>query len=399
MADSIRLTLDVQAPVAEAYRAFTNPIALREWLSDGAEADAKPGGRLFLWWNDGFRAAGEFTALDKDKSASFSWLGRGEPAESEVHVQFSAKGDGTSIALEHTLPGPVEAWEKEHHEIENGWKESFEVLKVMLEDGQDIRLTRRPMLGIMVGSLDADRVAKLGVPVTEGIVLDNTLEGMGAAGAGLQKDDVLVGMGDKVLTGGGDIPSALKGKHAGDVVKVVFYRGKDKKTVDMTLSGRPNPEVPKDPKVLAAKVREMYDEQLKGLNEVLEGVTEAEAHHHPAPGEWNVIEVIGHLVHGEVGNHSFIASLLSDAELIGFFLNVEPHTRGFAAANPTLADARDAFSKALIETVAILEALPPDFVAHRGTYWRAGYGLLTGSILHPQDHFQQIKDFIASARK
>ncbi len=51
MAQSLEYQRTVNAPVAEAYRAFTRATPLRDWLCDVALADARPGGRIYLWWN------------------------------------------------------------------------------------------------------------------------------------------------------------------------------------------------------------------------------------------------------------------------------------------------------------------------------------------------------------
>jgi len=69
---------------------------------------------------------------------------------------------------------------------------------------------------------------------------------MGAQHAGLQKNDVLVGMAGKPITNDfNSLPNAIEGKKGGDVIEVVFYRGAEKMTVNMELSKRPMPDVPR----------------------------------------------------------------------------------------------------------------------------------------------------------
>lgn len=45
--ETVRLTQSIAAPAAEAYRAFTRSLTVREWMSDGAVIDARPGSHLY----------------------------------------------------------------------------------------------------------------------------------------------------------------------------------------------------------------------------------------------------------------------------------------------------------------------------------------------------------------
>ncbi len=79
----------VNAPLARVYYAFTNATSLREWLCDLATVSPRPGGRIYLYWNAGFYAAGEFLSVEKEKSIKFKWVGKDEPGASVVHVELT----------------------------------------------------------------------------------------------------------------------------------------------------------------------------------------------------------------------------------------------------------------------------------------------------------------------
>ncbi len=53
MTQTLEFAVAVAAPPAEVFRAFTRATPLRDWLCDVALADARPGGRIYLWWNRG----------------------------------------------------------------------------------------------------------------------------------------------------------------------------------------------------------------------------------------------------------------------------------------------------------------------------------------------------------
>jgi hypothetical protein len=263
-----------------------------------------------------------------------------------------------------------------------------------------LRFTLRPLLGIQLGEFNPEVAARLGVPVTEGVRLDGLVEGLGAHAAGLQKDDVIVGLGRKKVTGWPALAVALLSYRAGDTVPVVFYRGPDKKTMTMELSRRPMPEVPPAAEALAAAVRKVYDELDAELAACFAGVSEAEAAHRPAPSEWSAQETVAHLVVGERDTHAWIADLISSEERWsdGFAGNVPARHSGLLAAFQTTPMLLEELRRNETETVAMVAALPPEFVTHKGSYWRLGYSLLQ-TLDHTREHFAQIRAAIASARK
>jgi uncharacterized protein YndB with AHSA1/START domain len=403
--ETLRFTRIMKAPRTEAYRAFTRSVALREWLSDGAVVEARPGGHLYLWWHSGYYACGEFLGLDPGKSVAFTWHGRGEPGPTQVDVTLEARdGDDLLVTVAHSGFGTGAVWDRVRDEAAQGWQSGLENLASVLETGQDLRYVRRPLLGIYLDEFTPEIAARLGVPSSEGIRLSGTVEGMGAQQAGLQKDDVMVAMAGQTVSDYPGLVRALGPHRAGDRVAVEFYRGAERRTTEMQLSGRVIPEVPPTPAALAAAFQEGYAASLSELERVLDGVGEGEASHRPAPGEWNTLEVLAHLIAHEREQQTWITDLLCDDERWSDrFENTEVVPARIAAivnAYPTLGQAVDALRRSQGETVHMLAALPAEFVAHRGTYWRLGRSMLEGlqPPSHLQEHIEQIQAAVASAR-
>ncbi len=90
--NSIKFKRTIQAPASDVYAAFTHATALTEWLCDVAEADASEGGRLYLWWNTGYYASGEYTRLAPGEHVAFSWHGRNEPGITRVKIRPQTPG-------------------------------------------------------------------------------------------------------------------------------------------------------------------------------------------------------------------------------------------------------------------------------------------------------------------
>ncbi len=229
----------------------------RDWLCDVALADARPGGRIYLWWNAGYYVAGEYTTLEQDRLVVFTWMGKDEPAATQVEVRLEDQGQTTRVTLIHRGMGEGEAWDRARAEFERGWTAGLENLQSLLERGEDLRYTRRPMLGITLEDFNVQIAQRLGVPVTEGIRLTGVVPGFAAAKAGLQGNDIIVELDSKPTRDFPALVGALQGKRSGDIVEIVFYRGKARHVSPIVLSSRLLPDIPSTPAGLAAVLRQI----------------------------------------------------------------------------------------------------------------------------------------------
>ncbi|MFQ6090505.1 MAG: SRPBCC domain-containing protein, partial [Candidatus Bipolaricaulia bacterium] len=79
-----------------AFEAVTEARELREWCSDEARTQVRPGGRYEVRWHQGYRAEGEFIELDPPRRAKITWRGTGEPGETTVEFIIEST-DGDAI--------------------------------------------------------------------------------------------------------------------------------------------------------------------------------------------------------------------------------------------------------------------------------------------------------------
>ena len=396
MADSITVERRVGAPADEVYRYFTNSTLLREWLCDVSLATVHVGGRIYLGWNDGGGAVGKFTALTPSERVAFTWTGSGDSGSGEVTATFAPDGDGTRVTLTHSLSGGS-------HDVAtmtDRWTRALENLASVMETGHDLRFTRRPMMGVLVDSeLTPERAASLGLPITAGVALGGTSEGMGAHAAGLRGGDIITSLGGMPVTGFSSVAVALQPHRAGDTVEVVFYRDGNEQRASMTLSGRPIPEVPATATALATYVRDLYDWVDGELEKCFEGVEEPVAMAKPSPEEWSAREVVAHLLDGEGDGHAFISDLVLGVERIGDgpFENSHLRTRVTGGSYPNYRTMLESYKRLEEQTVAMLAGLPDEFVARKGSFWRLAYGYTQGRP-HYEEHFTQIRAALESAR-
>ena len=390
----------VQASVKYAYQAFTNSTSMREWLCDVATAQPHPRGRMYLWWRGDFYSSGHYLELDENKRVKFRWFSNIDSAPTEVTVTFTEKDGGTLVSLMHEVPDDP-SWAKSAEAFRENWVSSLENLKSVLETGVDLRIANRPMLGIVPGDFTVEQAKALGVPVREGMRLDDVVEGMGAKRAGLQKDDVLVEMAHNPITKDfNSLTNAIAGKKGGDRVEVVFYRGTEKKTIKMELGKRPMPKVPFDPVELARQAREVYESALTKLERCFDNYSDEQAMRRPAPNEWSALEVVAHLILGERFNSIFLTSLIDGYELTadGFGTNVTAQVEAMVKANPSIKMMLYTLRRAVDEILAYTELIPEEFTLNTGSYYRFGFNLLQPNF-HITAHTQQIKDALASASK
>ena len=390
----------VNAPAKWAYRAFTNSTALREWLCDVATVEKHPNGRMYLWWRGDFYSSGHYLELDENKCVKFRWYANIDPAPTDVTVSIMEKDGGSLIRMDHDIPDDP-SWSEKGETFRENWNESLENLKSVLETGVDLRISTRPMLGIAPGDFTEEQALALGVPVREGLRLDGLVDGMGAQRAGLQKDDVIVEMaGHPVRSDATSLPNAIAGKKGGDTIEVIFYRGPEKKTINMELSKRPMPDVPFEPAELAKQARELYESALTELEKCFEGYSDEQAMTRPDPKEWSALEIVAHLVQNERFNSILLTSLIDGYELItdGFGSNVTAQVEATVRANPSIQLMLEMLRRTVEEVLAYAELIPEDFTMNRGSYYRFAFGLLQPNF-HITGHVEQVKNALATASK
>jgi uncharacterized protein YndB with AHSA1/START domain len=396
----LTFTETVEASPAAVYYALTNGAALREWLCTNSQVDTREGGRIYLWWQQGYYASGEFTALEPEKSVAFSWQGRGEARPTDVSISLEANGKSTKVHLVHAGLGDSEKWTQTRQELKQGWQSGLANLKSVLETGLDKRIYDQPFMGIFIGGqVSAEEAKELDIPAEGGIRVSGTMEGTGAAAAGLQNGDILTEMGGSATKDFASLRAAVSPHRIGDKLKITIYRDGEKQNTLMELGRRPLPNVPAAPAAFAEQLKETYDRLDAELDEVLKGVTEDEASYRSADDAWNVKEILAHLITSERMLQAGVATRITDGVLDGFPNNPSAWMKSVTAVYQTLPQVVALWKQTEAETVALVANLPPEFVSRKATYANAGTTLLTGFPGHSQSHFTQIRDLVAAARE
>jgi uncharacterized protein YndB with AHSA1/START domain len=378
--------------------AFTTAQGWRDWLCDASRFEARPGGSYQLAWSSGWYAAGNVESLNKGERVQLSWRGKGDPGTTKITLTFEETEGGATVRLTHIGFGEGEAWDRSLQEAQKGWEMGFENLESIFTTGEDLREIRRPMLGIMLNDFSERIAEELGVPVTKGLRIDRPIEGMGAEKAGLQSNDVIVEMDGKPIHSFPDLDVVLQAKQAGDPLSVGFYRGAKRQQLEIKLSARPTADVPMDPAAIAKELQPIYEGIAADLRELFAGVSEAEAEHRPAPGEWSAKENMAHLILSLQWWRSWITELMQDAErpFEGEGENLQAEIDALLAVTPDIADLLDRFERAQVQSLALIATAEP-LKARKGVLWRMGQALLQFPDSHERGHMEQMRAAIEAA--
>lgn len=390
---TLTLTRTIQASPQAVYRAFTTQSGWMDWIAHTSDIEPRVGGRLYLWEEKGPQWLGKYTALEKNRRVAFDLLA---PLTGHVEVTLTAENNTTRLTLEHCSEHSALESDEPFDLAQLQWDEALNNLQAVLETGLDPRLYSRPMMGVYIsGLVDKETQERLHLPLDYGILLGGSIPEMGAEKAGIVEGDVLVEINGNPIHHYDSIRQAIGGHKAGDVIHMVWYRGKERHEADMTLSGRPHPHIPATLAELAEEARQIYDGLLKELAELLDGVSETTAEYRPAENEWNVKEIIAHLINTERAMQIWLVNAVEGTLFYNWVTNHHDSVKSIVDVTPTLPELINELRRAEAQTVALLQRLPEEIVTHKGTF----HNIVTtlnkeGLSVHTRMHFDTIKKLL-----
>jgi uncharacterized protein YndB with AHSA1/START domain len=389
----------LDAPPEDVYYAFSTAQGWRDWMCDSARLEPRSGGTYQLSWNSGWFAAGTVNTIERPTHIHLSWRGKEDPGYTKVFIQLEATPTGTRVEITHSGFGEGDLWDQIRKECEKGWQIGLENLVSIFSTGMDLRIVRRPMLGIFVSDFNEKIAKELRVPTSRGVRIDRPAEGMGAEKAGLKPSDVIVEMDGKSIEGFADFGVVMDGKHAGDIIPVTVYRGPEKITVQMELSGRAFEDYPLDPSYIAQRLSDSDQEIIQEFREFFKDVSEDDANFKPGPEEWSAKETLAHLITSEEFRLAYIDEVLADGqrEFAGGNGDPLPRLRALLEVTPTIPELLDRLERSKREVVALLNKAEK-LKARKGVLWGMALGYLQYPNVHERSHMEQMKNAISAAR-
>lgn len=361
---TLTFTRDITAPINLVYESFTNRDNTSDWLATDGDIHAVPNGFILLLWGRE-HAYGTFIDVQPNQRLAFTWHDPDVEGLTDVEVTFEETDGVVRVDLAHN--GFIR--EQDIETYQNWWNAALDNLKSILETGANSSITNLVIMGIYPSELTAEVAARLGVPVTEGTLIEGLVEGFSAEAAGLQVNDVIVAVDGEALNADRSIRAATRNKKPGDQVEVTYYRGAEKHTLTVTLRGYPVPPIPANFKALADEKEALYASFDKQLADVLVGATEGKAEAKPADGSYSVKETLAHLILGQRHTLEWLSTYLEGPRRINPYTNVPGRIAAIVAAHPTLDELVGELRRAWVETVAIIRQFTAEHEARKNNLW------------------------------
>ena len=105
------------------------------------------------------------------------------------------------------------------------------IMRQILDFGE----VRRGLLGVSIADVNAEVAEALSSSVTSGALITRVEPGSAAEDAGLQVDDIIVGVNDKKSVGASEVRNTIGLMRSGDEVEIEYVRGNDKRSTSTAL--------------------------------------------------------------------------------------------------------------------------------------------------------------------
>ncbi|MBX3117841.1 MAG: SRPBCC domain-containing protein [Fimbriimonadaceae bacterium] len=132
---TMRLTIHIDGPADDVFRALTDPKVMDTWISKTAEVELKEGGVYSYGWSDIFEGVDtpngptKILRFEPGRLLEHDWF---YMEETPTHVRWEIQGSGGSCTLKITHSGFVED-QKLMSNYVNGWSGFLCVLKSLIE--------------------------------------------------------------------------------------------------------------------------------------------------------------------------------------------------------------------------------------------------------------------------
>ncbi len=384
---TVRITRTINTPPELIFEMLTTAGGLRDWFCREARTEPRQGGQFRVGWWSGYDAQGTYTLFAPPRAVAFTWLGKGEPGETQIRVTLTPSDGATKLTLAHAGFGAGKKWAGQAESALREWGKVLDNLRSVLETGVDLRDTRRPRLGVGLETA-RDR---------PGVVLTEVVAGSPAEIAGLRKGDVLVGIKGHKVRSSEEFGAVFRRFSAGQRVPIAFVREGKRRTITVELGGRPMPEIPDDVAALVQQIRERHDQTVAALRATVMPLTDEQAARAPAAGEWSVKQVLAHLSTSERGFHVWMANVLEGIETRDVEGSLPEQFAAVFASAPTVGALLDRFERDLAETRAMVAALTPAHRAYKVRYRRVAEWLFAYAS-HAHGHLRQIEAAIRAVQ-
>lgn len=376
----------IDAPVSQLYYHFSTLSGWIDWFAQKSMGQVAKDSMLQLYHDTAGRMGFLFLELVKDKRVAFKFLTPDEIRASQVEISLEDSQDGTLITIEHSG-----LMDEEADRLKDLWQDSLNNLKELVQNGKDPRLWNRPFLGVTVAEwVNPEYAVQHNLATDSGMHLNSVFEGRGAATAGIADGDTIVSLAGIAIT---DYESLLKvyaDHRAGDTIDVEYYHGKELRQSRLTLSAYPVPEVPATAHDIADNLDHFFQKVNQRIERMLAEQSEAQAEYRPAAGEWNVKEVLAHMIASENDSIHWLGSYLAGREVYPYISATPTRLKSLLVVYPTTSDLMKKLREAQKELVSMINEVPAEVVSRKASMVRLAFAYTFDIRLHYKEHLTQI---------
>jgi len=112
------------------------------------------------------------------------------------------------------------------------------IVKKVVNDLKEFGEVQRALLGVTMGSVNAEIAEELGLDKVEGAVVGGVAENGAAKEAGIKEGDVIINVGGEKIVTAGDLQVKISQYRPGDDVKIVVLRDNKRKQFTVTLRNK-----------------------------------------------------------------------------------------------------------------------------------------------------------------
>ena len=116
-----------------------------------------------------------------------------------------------------------------------GFAVPTEIASSIMRQILDFGEVRRGLLGVSIADINPEVAEALNSPVNAGALITRVEPGSAAEDAGLQVDDIIVGVNDKKISGAAELRNTIGLMRSGDEVEIEYFRDNDKRKASTSL--------------------------------------------------------------------------------------------------------------------------------------------------------------------
>jgi Do/DeqQ family serine protease len=116
-----------------------------------------------------------------------------------------------------------------------GFAVPTEIASSIMRQILDFGEVRRGLLGVSIADINPEVAEALNSPVSSGALITRVEPGSAAEDAGLEVDDIIVGVNDKRIAGAAELRNTIGLMRSGDDVEIEYFRDNDKRKTSTSL--------------------------------------------------------------------------------------------------------------------------------------------------------------------